>query len=328
MAFLFNLQQLFKGVDIGKLTHEINSLEYELSHTKEKMYTLSKSLVAKDKEIESLKQSNGALTENVSNTLGENSLLVRKISCLNQTLDKLIGENEELKDKCERITKSNASLNKRKLSLINKVKVLEKRITQLEKEHTILQSDLSDRDATISAIRTNLDNLQSELDRKELDLEEAKSANDIAKTEKLIIEENIALLKEDNVSLRQQIEKFLAEKNAIGPYMYLIEDKKKQEARANLLEAVNNAKSKLDSIHHEEVKKFLTASIESSQNQINSDNCSLEVLKSLIDNIQSNILKAENQEEKLIEKESEQKRKDNEDVFTDDTLPYIYMIMD
>ena len=208
-----------------------------------------------------------------------------------------------------------------------------------------------------NSLQINVDELESENNRIKRTSIESKEKIELLTTEnstlnktQSTLNEEINNLKEEGNSLQQKIQELQAEKNAIEPYMYLVEDKKKQEAiesaikeaRLNLLEAIKNANNKLNSIQHEEVKENLTVSIETSKNQAISNDCSLEDLNSLIENLLSAIQKAEIHEKKLLEEEAEQKRKetetkivettkiftttsDDDDVFVDDTLPYIYI---
>ena len=170
-----------------------------------------------------------------------------------------------------------------------------------------------------NSLQINVDELESENNRIKRTSIESKEKIELLTTENSTLNKTQSTLKEEGNSLQQKIQELQAEKNAIEPYMYLVEDKKKQEAiesaikeaRLNLLEAIKNANNKLNSIQHEEVKENLTVSIES-------------------------------HEKKLLEEEAEQKRKetetkivettkiftttsDDDDVFVDDTLPYIYI---
>ena len=256
-----------------------------------------------------------------------------------KTEEKLVDILEELKDINKIIEDGNSEK-----------KVLEEKLVLLQEENQILTEKTN-------SLQINVDELESENNRIKRTSIESKEKIELLTTEnstlnktQSTLNEEINNLKEEGNSLQQKIQELQAEKNAIEPYMYLVEDKKKQEAiesaikeaRLNLLEAIKNANNKLNSIQHEEVKENLTVSIETSKNQAISNDCSLEDLNSLIENLLSAIQKAEIHEKKLLEEEAEQKRKetetkivettkiftttsDDDDVFVDDTLPYIYI---
>lgn len=384
MAFLSNLQQLFKGVDIENLIQEIESLKKELSSAKKNLSEYSKLLVLKDNEIVSLKQSNNSLTEDVTREVNKNSLLERKISSIELSLTEITNEKEQLKNKCESVTKTNASLNGRNLTLINRVKTLEESIIQLEDNHTNLQSELSEKDATISTIRTKFDNLQFEFNTKEGELKDINKIIEDRNAEKKVLEEKLNLLQEENRtlkekmnslqireeelvsdnsrikqasieskeeiellttenstlkrtqytlneeidnlkeeghSLRQKIQELMAEKKELSPYLYLIEEKKKQEAleaaiieaKKNLQNTQNSSMSILASITHKGVKDVLEKVIKFSQKLVNSADCTLEELNNSKESIVSATKKAEEQEKRLVELEQIERQRQEEE---------------
>ena len=352
------------------LTKDVTSEINKNSLLERKISSLEQSLTELTKEKEKLKNKCDNITKTNESLNVKNLTLVDKTKALEESLIQLKNNYTSLQSELlERETtistirtnfnnlQSELDSKKEELKDINKIiedgnsekKVLEEKLVLLQEENQILTEKTN-------SLQINVDELESENNRIKRTSIESKEKIELLTTEnstlnktQSTLNEEINNLKEEGNSLQQKIQELQAEKNAIEPYMYLVEDKKKQEAiesaikeaRLNLLEAIKNANNKLNSIQHEEVKENLTVSIETSKNQAISNDCSLEDLNSLIENLLSAIQKAEIHEKKLLEEEAEQKRKetetkivettkiftttsDDDDVFVDDTLPYIY----
>lgn len=211
MAFLSNIQHFLTGVDIDSLIREIESLKKEISSEKEKIFRYSTSLTEKNNKIVSLKQQNASLFEDVTREKNKYSILEGKADDLSKTITELKKVNEILgiseqkfKDKCERTTKSNASLNGKNLALTNKVKALEETITQLEAIQLKQQSELSEKDTKISMMEANYDKLQSDYNNNKEQLEEVKRTIEGKKNTKKVLEENIVQLQDENRILSEK----------------------------------------------------------------------------------------------------------------------------
>ena len=172
---------------------EIESLKKEISSEKRKIFRYSTSLTEKNNKIESLEQQNVSLSEDVTRERNKYSILEGKADDLSKTITELKNENEILgiseqkfKDKCERTTKSNASLNGKNLALTNNVKALEEKITQLETNQLRLQSELSKKDVIISMMGANYNKLQSDYNNNKGQLEETNRTIESEKTAKKV----------------------------------------------------------------------------------------------------------------------------------------------
>ena len=430
MAFLSNIQHLLNGVDIDNLLRDINSFKKDISSAKKEISRYSTLLTEKYNEIASLKQQNVSLSADMTREKNKYSILEGKVGDLSKTIAELKKEHEILenseqkfKDKYEKATKSNASLNGKNLALTNKIKALEEKKTQLKTDQLKLQSELSDKDAIISMMGAKYNKLQSDYNNNKEQLEEINKTFEDEKTAKKVLEENITQLQEknrilsenfdslqvtvdelanensrlkeysveakekidllteensnkeseksalrkeldkqktENDSLQQQLQELVEEKEELSPYMYLVEEKKEQEAiesaikesRENLQNSLDSAMSILSTIKHEEIKKTLEDAIKFSRELVDSVDCTLEELNDSKRNLDSASNEAEEQEKELIEQEeaerkrkeeekAEQKRKEEEerlkstsvnteeavdDAFEDDTLPIIYGI--
>lgn len=211
MAFISNIQHFLTGVDIDSLMREIESLKKEISSEKRKIFRYSTSLTEKNNKIESLEQQNVSLSEDVTRERNKYSILEGKADDLSKTITELKNENEILgiseqkfKDKYEKTTKSNASLNGKNLALTNNVKALEEKITQLEAILLRLQSELSEKDTKISMMGANYDKLQSDYNNNKEQLEEVNRTIEGEKTAKKFLEENIAQLQDGNRILSEK----------------------------------------------------------------------------------------------------------------------------
>lgn len=342
MSFLSNIQHLLNGVDVDSLLSEIASLKYELISVKKKMSVYPTSLMAKDKEIELLKQHNQSLSDDLVRE--KNDLLIRdeKIGALNQAITELKENNnilcsaeQKYKEEYESTKKAYVSLKEEKIALSNRMNELENIGLHLES----LQSELSKKDSELLKTRNDYNELKSEHDKQQELLNNANSIINKDKTEikKLsdiceelreykqsqseqinVLNSQIENRKNENDTLRQQIKKLETEKEDISPYMYLIEEKKQQEAielktneaRKKLQDTIDSAGVFLSGINHDEIKSVVENAIKSSKDVSESEDCTLEKFNELIADIENAINTAAKMEKELLEEESKRKKQE------------------
>lgn len=275
MAFISNIQHFLTGVDIDSLMREIESLKKEISSEKRKIFRYSTSLTEKNNKIESLEQQNVSLSEDVTRERNKYSILEGKADDLSKTITELKNENEILgiseqkfKDKCERTTKSNASLNGKNLALTNNVKALEEKITQLETNQLRLQSELSKKDVIISMMRANYNKLQSDYNNNKGQLEETNRTIESEKTAKKVLEANLAQLQERNRILSEKSDSLqVAVDELASENSRLKEDSVEAKEKINLLTEENSSKESEKSALRKELDKQKTEN-DSLQQQI------------------------------------------------------------
>ena len=184
---------------------------------------------------------------------------------------------------------------------------------KLEEEFSLLKKESHNLSVKSNLLQETVDDLTSE--NGHIKEEAAKGKENIElltekdsdnEREKSALQEERDKLKTEKDSLLEQIQGLMAEKKELSPYLYLIEAKKEQEAlEAAVIEAKKTLQKALDSstyilafIIHEEVREALEKAIKSSQELINSADCTFEELNNSKENIDSAIKKAEEQEKK------------------------------
>lgn len=237
------------------------------------------------------------------------------ISAYRTNYDNLLSEFNNKKGEIEEINKTKESEKAEKKKLKEDIAKLLERYHILEEKSDLLQVAVDDLTSENNRIKEDFAKTQKNIDL----LAEEKSDRE---RDNSALNEELSQQKIENVSLQQQIKKLLAEKEELTPYLYLIEAKKEQEALdAAVLEAKKKLQETLDSsmcilpsITHEEVREVLEKAIKSSQELVNSADCTLEELNNSKENIFSETKKAEEQEKKLVEQEDiERQRKEEEE---------------
>lgn len=213
--------------------------------------------------------------EDMTRERNKYSILEGKVDDLSKTIAELKKEYEILetseqkfKDKYEKTTKSNASLNGKNLALTNNVKALEEKITQLETNQLRLQSELSEKDVIISMMGANYNKLQSDYNNNKGQLEETNRTIEGEKTAKKVLEANLAQLQERNRILSEKSDSLqVAVDELASENSRLKEDSVEAKEKINLLTEEKSSKESEKSALRKELDKQKTEN-DSLQQQI------------------------------------------------------------
>ena len=254
------------------LSNKVKALESKISD----LESIQSELLEKESEIATLKADNNSLES-------ENRTIQGLLGEANGTIDKEKKENATLTDKLSELQSNFQALSDLLGSLRTKIEELTEDNQRIQENSSNIQGQLDDVISQNKELETQKDAIEKELTKKNI----------------------------DNDSLILQINELKAEKDALSPYMYLIEEKKKQEAlelsirnkKKELSLQIESAQTLLFTIKHEEARKDLETSIESSQILIGSSDCTLEELEKSITYLQSATETAEGKDKKLLEEE-------------------------
>lgn len=262
------------------LTNKVKALETKISD----LEPLQSELLEKESVITTLKADNDSLES-------EKKTIQDLLSEANGTIDKEKKENKTLTDKLSELQISLQALSDLSSSLRTKIEELTEDNKRVQENSIKIQGQL---DEVISQKRE----LETSKGALEKELEEKNAVKD---------------------SLIQQIKELKTEKEELSPYIYLIEEKKKQEAlelsisnkKKDLSLKIESAQTLLLTIKHEEARKDLETSIASSQILVGSSDCTPEELEKSITNLQIATETAKGQDKKLFEEEELLKKKNS-----------------
>ena len=331
------------------LKEDITRGENKYSILEEQISGLNQTIDQMKKEKEILDSHNKKLKEDYKNaTISNTSLTDKNLALTNKVeelensvlqLNSLHTKNlSELSEKDAKISvigteyaNLQSELNCKKGELEELYKTMESERAEkkkLEEEFSLLKKESHNLSVKSNLLQETVDSLTSENSHINEEAAKAKEYVELLtkkdsenEREKSALQEERDKLKTEKDSLLKQIQGLMAEKEELSPYLYLIEAKKEQEAlEAAVIEAKNSLQKALDSstyilasITHEEVKEALEKAIKSSQELINSADCTFEELNNSKENIDSAIKKAEEQEKKIIEQEEIERKHQEEE---------------
>lgn len=342
------------------LSEDVSREKNKYSLLEDKTNDLNKTITDLKKENESLEASQQELnneyeriTKSNASLNGKNLALTNRIKLLEERITQLesiqTGLQTELSERDAKISMIGANYDKLQSDYNNTKEQLEEANRTIESEKStkkVLEENkalLQEGNRILSekfySLQVAADELTRENNRLKEDSAKAKEKiallieeNTSKESEKTALYEEIDKHKAENETLQQKIQEFVAEKEELSPYMYLVEEKKEQEAiesaikeaRENLQKSLDSAMSILSTITHEEVKNSLEDAIKSSRELVDSVDCTLEELNDSKESLFSASEAAEEQERNLIEQEEaerlikkkveeERKRKEQEE---------------
>ena len=291
-------KQKDKNEEISKANTALNEKNYVLSSEVKKLNERIFKLEAQRTEQQSY----------LSETLAE-------MSMMKTDLDNLKSEYDSKNEKIEKAQKTI------EIEKAEKEKA-EKDYTRLLENYHIISEKYGSLQITVKELRNETNRITANFEKTKEKINLLNEENSNKEKERNTLLERFKKQEEENEYLRQQIQGLVAEKEELSPYMYLVEAKKEQEAiesaikeaRNDLQDSLDSATSILLTIKHEEIKNSLENAIKTSQETVNSFDCTLEELKESKETIDSTSKEAIEKEKNLIEHEEiERKHREEEE---------------